>query len=831
MTTGSGGSAVSEGSDRSGAWGNQRLAVLASDTDVELINRILRSRGVDSVALSAPELIDSIGSGNCAAAIIAAEILSPADVLGLEEAARLQPSWPDFPIVLVGGRDALNEGLGLLQAIGQLSIVERPIHPPVLINAAQAALRSRARQREAEAYLLQRERAEEHLRQLTSTLEKRVRERMSDIRAANKQLLREARERQAAEERLRESEELYRYTVELSQQLAWTAAADGTIISISPRFHRITGLDETLPPQEGWMQALHPDDMPATVREWQRAITQAVPTAHEFRMRIADGSYRMFRARAAPRFGEDGRVYRWYGYTEDIEEQNRAEAAREQAEERLRESEELHRYTLELSEQIAWTAQADGAFLTISPRFTEITGCPMGPLSQAMMPDEFEVMFANWRRAVELEEPYEGEFRLRVVDGSYRRFQTRAAPRRNPDGKIIRWYGTTEDIHDKKEAELARLEAEERYRMAARATNDAIWDLNFTTDQILWNDSDAPVFGYPITEGATDFKWWEDKLHPADRERVSNGFSAAIAAGENRWSAAYQFRTASGGYADIFDRGFFIRDEEGRAVRAVGAMTDVTERRRADTELRQVQAELIHVSRLSAMGAMASTLAHELNQPLTAVANYVQGSRRLLAQAEGQAGPPVLEALEAAEEASLRAGQIVRKLRELVSRGNVSPEPEELPKLIEDANLIAFVDEHLHGVTHRSELDPGAVWVNVDRIQIQQVLINLVRNAIQSMHDQPRREVTIRTRVAPDSMVEVSVADTGAGIRPDVREALFSPFKSTKAEGLGIGLSISRTIIEAHHGKIWAEDGEEGGAVFRFTLPRIEAPREPEAGS
>ncbi|HLL59276.1 MAG TPA: PAS domain-containing protein, partial [Allosphingosinicella sp.] len=602
------------------------------------------------------------------------------------------------PFVLITGRDPPDEELRIARALAHATLVERPIHPPVLLNAAQAALRSRARQREAKAFLLERGGAEEHLRQLTSTLETRVGQRMSEIRATNKRLLQEVEERRAAEERLRDSEE-------------------------------------------------------------------------------------------------------------------------------------LHRYTLELTQQIAWTADADGTFRTISPRYSEVTGLPPGPQRGAMHPDDADRVLEGWQQAVVSGEPHVSEFRMRVRDGSYRTFRGRVAPRRDSNGEIIQWFGTSEDIHDWKQSELARIEAEERYRLAARATNDAIWDFDLTTGQLLWNDSDAPVFGYAVAGQATDLAWWEEKLHPDERHRIVASFDAAITRRHSRWSAAYRFRTATEDYADIFDRCFFIRNDEGEVVRAVGAMMDVTDRRRADAELRQMQAELIHVSRLSAMGTMASTLAHEINQPLTAVTNYVLGSRRLLEGDRKEAIPQVLEALEAAESASLRAGQIVRKLRELVSRGNVSPGPEELPKLIEDASLIAFVDEHLHGVTHRTDLDPKAIWVDVDRIQIQQVLINLIRNAVEAMENQPRREVTIRTRAAPNAMVEVSVADTGSGIPADVREALFSPFKSTKADGMGIGLSISRTIVEAHRGNIWAEDSDGGGAVFRFTLPRMEAPEEEASAS
>ena len=367
-----------------------------------------------------------------------------------------------------------------------------------------------------------------------------------------------------------------------------------------------------------------------------------------------------------------------------------------------------------------------------------------------------------------------------------------------------------------KAAYAARLDAEERYRLATRATQDAIWDLDFASDEVRWTEPASGLFGYGSLTAPTPLAWWEEKVHPDDREVASGSLAVAMAGDATHWSASYRFRKADGSYADVHDRGFIIRDADGKAVRAVGAMADVTERLRAEAEQRRLEAELVHVSRLSEMGAMASTLAHELNQPLTALTNYLRGARRLLRGAGDPA--QALEAIGHAEEGAQRAGQIVRRLRDLVEKGHVERKPQSLPELIEEASVIGFVDETSRGVSHQFAFDPAARWVEVDRIQVQQVLINLIRNAVDAMEGE-RREVTIATAPRGD-LVEVSVADTGSGIAPELGETLFSPFASTKEEGMGIGLSISRTIIEAHGGRIWAEEAPGGGALFRFTLPK-----------
>ncbi|HWH18404.1 MAG TPA: PAS domain-containing protein [Allosphingosinicella sp.] len=568
--------------------------------------------------------------------------------------------------------------------------------------------------------------------------------------------------------------------------------------------------------------------------EQEEAQSDLIPRAEvdEIVRRLTENLEGRVKARTNDLRGANERLLREIEERRGAEERLRREIEeRRAAEERLRESEELYRLTVELSHQLVWTASPDGRILSASSRFNEVTGLPpdidphQGWLS-IVHPDDLQRIRANWSSMTRAGgRPQAGEFRLRVADGSYRTFRTRLAPRLDGRGNVVRWYGIAEDIHDRKMAEEARKQAEELYRLAARATNDAIWDLDLVEDKIHWSDSAADALGYHgQTLGTTPLSWWEERVHPEDRKQSTESLERAIKRGKARWSATYRFRKAGDEYATFFDRGFIVYDSEGKPLRAVGAMTDLTERQRAEQEIRRMQAELIHVSRLSAMGTMASTLAHELNQPLTAVTNYVRGSRRLLDSAVGPRLDETRQALEAAEAGALRAGQIVRRLRELVARGTSELAPEDLGKLIEDAGVIAFLDAHLLGVTHSIKVDPDAQWVDVDRIQVQQVLINLIRNSMQAMQSVERREIVVEARKASDAFVEVSVADTGDGISPEVRDALFSPFQGTKADGLGIGLSISRTIIEAHGGKIWAEDRDGGGSVFRFTLPRCEEP-------
>ena len=252
-----------------------------------------------------------------------------------------------------------------------------------------------------------------------------------------------------------------------------------------------------------------------------------------------------------------------------------------------------------------------------------------------------------------------------------------------------------------------------------------------------------------------------------------------------------------------------------------GFIRDLTERQESDARLQELQTELVHISRLTAMGEMASALAHELNQPLSAIANYMKGSRRLLEDSTDERAAILREAMDKASEQALRAGQVIRRLRDFVARGESERRVEDVRKLVEEASALALVGAKDKGVRVRFDFDPAVAFVLADKIQVQQVLLNLVRNAIEAMEDGKRRELIISTAAAPEDMVAIEVADTGSGISPEIGAQLFQPFITTKRQGMGVGLSISRTIIEAHGGTIVPSPNPGGGTIFSFTLPAV----------
>jgi len=253
-----------------------------------------------------------------------------------------------------------------------------------------------------------------------------------------------------------------------------------------------------------------------------------------------------------------------------------------------------------------------------------------------------------------------------------------------------------------------------------------------------------------------------------------------------------------------------------------GFIRDLTDRQRTQARLEELQAELIHIARVSGMGTMASTLAHELNQPITAVANYVEAVRDLLAKPDPDDLPMIREALGDAAGEAMRAGHIVRRLRDFVARGEVEKSVEDLLSVIHEAAALGLMGARDQGLEPIFELDAAATSVLIDRVQIQQVVINLARNAFEAMQGVEQPRLWLRTHDKGDGMVRVTIADNGPGVAPSIAGQLFTAFVSTKAEGMGLGLSICRTIVEANGGRIWHEPRPEGGSQFHFTLVKVE---------
>ncbi len=361
------------------------------------------------------------------------------------------------------------------------------------------------------------------------------------------------------------------------------------------------------------------------------------------------------------------------------------------------------------------------------------------------------------------------------------------------------------------------IDCEERSHLVRLATEDTIWDWDLTTN-LVERSARAAKFGHPDWQSDPSMAWWERHIHPDDREATIAAFADAVHSDEMSVSVEYRFCKADGDSAYIYDRAFIIRDKAGLATRMIGAMIDLTELRLVKLLLRKTENRLAYSSRLNAMGTMGSMLAHELNQPLTAAANYIRASRHIFASAQSDDFDKIHDALEGAERNTLRAGDIIRKLRELVTQRGIVGADNSLAQLIDDGCSIGLSEAKPRTVIVRKTVNPSDLSVWIDRTQVQQVIINLVRNAVEAMENAVNPEIIVDAQRV-GNFAEISISDNGTGIADDVRDGIFSAIITTKATGMGIGLSISRTIIEAQGGEIWLESSAPGFTDFRFTLP------------
>ncbi|RIA46366.1 PAS/PAC sensor signal transduction histidine kinase [Hephaestia caeni] len=415
----------------------------------------------------------------------------------------------------------------------------------------------------------------------------------------------------------------------------------------------------------------------------------------------------------------------------------------------------------------------------------------------------------------------EESWRLRK-DGSEFLADITITPLYDEDSRLRGFGKVVRDITDEKAAERAIEKREAQLNSILASVPDAMVVIDAEGTMLSFSHAAQKMFGY--TEAEVLGKNVSMLMPSPDREAHDSYIARYLETGVAHIIGSTRRVMGCRKDGTLVPHELAIGEATGGGERVfTGFMRDLTEQEATAAHLKDLQAELIHVSRVSAMGAMASTLAHELNQPITAVVNYVQIAHVLLEDPDPETIAEVREALADAASESLRAGQIVRRLRDFVARGDVQKRVEDLPKLIEEACSLGLVGLSEHGIRTRLEIDPAATPVLCDRVQIEQVLVNLIRNAAEAMAESPVRELTIATALEGPAMVRVTIADTGPGLDPEVAAQLFQAFLSTKTEGMGLGLSICRTIVEAHGGKIWVDTPAEGGTRFHFTLMYIAA--------
>jgi PAS domain S-box-containing protein len=367
-------------------------------------------------------------------------------------------------------------------------------------------------------------------------------------------------------------------------------------------------------------------------------------------------------------------------------------------------------------------------------------------------------------------------------------------------------------------AERSLRESEERLKLAMMAADLGVWMLDIARSQVWASANWRQIFGFPL-DSAIDLETVLQRVHADDRAAWSQAVQRAVAGGAD-YVSEHRVVLPDGRQRWIAARGRLDSRASAKKARLLGVSVDITERKLAEVEVQRQREQLAHVSRVSVMGELAASVAHELNQPLGAILSNAEAAELFLKQ-----DPPALGELSAIladiRKDDERAGEVIRRMRALLRKHELERQPLEINPLAEDVLRLVSADAALRKIGISAELTPGLPPIRGDRIHLQQVLLNLTLNAMEAMSKQPpeRRRLTVRTSRTDDSAVELSVADSGPGIQPENLPRLFEPFFTTKESGIGMGLSISRKIVEAHHGRIWAENNPAGGAVFRVTLP------------
>jgi PAS domain S-box-containing protein len=500
---------------------------------------------------------------------------------------------------------------------------------------------------------------------------------------------------------------------------------------------------------------------------------------------------------------------------------------RKRAEEALRESERKHRQLIESVPCHFWSANPDGQPTYVNQRLADYFGIRREDLKPdiagTVHPDDVPETERAVYHARQTGESFQRTHRLRRADGEYRWHRARAEPVRDHSGNIIQWYGFSIDIDEAKKAEDALRRDEAWLAQAQRLSHTGTWVMNGATTHFLyWSDESYRIWGFDPAQGlpSRDDLW--GRIHPDDRERVWGEVQEALR--EKRdFLAEFRILLPDGTVKYLEANTHHEFSPLGALLEVLCTSVDVTERKRAQDErerLRQLESELAHMNRVSMMGELAASLAHEITQPIASARNNARAALNFLDQRPPDTGE-VREALDCVVGDSDRAGDIIDRIREHIKKAPSRKERFDLNRAINEVIVLARSAITENGVSVQTRLVDGLFPVQGDRVQVQQVVLNLVLNAVEAMGsvEAGARELSISTEQNRTDGALVAVRDAGPGIAPDHRERVFEAFYTTKSSGTGMGLSICRSIINAHGGRLWAEANEPRGAVFQFTLP------------
>ena len=630
------------------------------------------------------------------------------------------------------------------------------------------------------------------------------------------------------ERKLRLSEAYLAETQHLSHTSSWAwDEIRREFVYLSDELYHLFGVEAGK--ESDLLQTYHdrilPEDQPSVIEATRRAIRDKADFEINFRIGLPDGTRKHVRSVGHPVLNNEGDLIQLVGTNVDVTEQYEANEKLQKAFDEIKKSQDHLRLVIDAIPILVWRAGADGSPDFLNQPALDYTGLPPDQAEtgwpRAFHPDDKKAMLIKWSTIRKSGRPGSLEARLRRFDGKYRWFLFQAEPLRDKSGKIVKWYGSATDIEDRKLAELALRESEQRFRDYAETASDWLWETG-PDHRIIAISEPINVTGLVSSrlpgvtrwEVASDFETepdkWRRHREALDAYRPFRDFVYSII---NQSGSRIYVRTSGKPFFDV----------DGNFLGYRGTGTEVTALKRAEQaeqDLRTAQAELAHVTRVTMLGELTASIAHEVNQPLAAVVANAEASLRWLNREE----PDLAAARRSVEwviDDGCRASDVIRRVRALAKKSDMETVPLELNQVVNEAATLVERELVQHRISLRTELTPALPEILGDRVQLQQVIINLLMNGIEAMEpvtDRPR-ELLIQTGKDDTGYLILRVADSGIGISAENANRVFDAFFTTKSSGLGMGLSICRSIVEAHGGRMSASNNDGPGATFQLLLP------------
>jgi PAS domain S-box-containing protein len=623
----------------------------------------------------------------------------------------------------------------------------------------------------------------------------------------------------------KEAEDRIRLIIDTVPAQLWTETPEGVVDFVNRRWIDYTGMTLEQAIGWGWTNMVHPDDIDRVLIKWRALISEGKPREIESRLRMADGEYRWFLSRCCPLVDRSGRILGWYGSDTDIHD-------RKEAEEKLRQSEAYLAEAQRLTQTGSWAYKAGGAPLYWSEETFRIWGFDPQQgtpdrvtVLQRIHPEDRGRVLERGENAVRTKTDWYDEFRIVLSDGTVKHIQAIGHQVFSASGELIEVVGTHVDVTERKRSEETLRRSEAYLAEAQRFSHTGSWAATVGELRYLSEECHR-VLGFDPHGDQPRYEAFFQRIHPDDQAK----FREAVETAERNkadFELDYRFHHPRGELRDIHVIGHPVLSTSGDLIEFVGTVMDVTERKRAEEErerLRQALADLARVNRVTTMGELTASLAHEVNQPIAAA---VTSANSCLHWLEGDV--PNLEKARAAAmrivKDGTRAAEIISRTRRLFQKGTPQLELVHVNEVIAEMAVLLRGEAKRYSISLRTELAEDLPQVMGDRVQLQQVVMNLMTNSIDAMKSVDGiRELIIKSQRADTGELLVSVSDTGVGLPPQQSEQIFNAFVTTKPHGTGMGLRICRSIVESHGGRLWATGNSPRGASFHFALPtKIEA--------